>query len=351
MLCRRSPNAAQLKAVLPQGEWHGSRSTVLVHLTTRYAVWSNIARRWLGRDAPPHRRSVGIRPGRRAAGQTSAGRAPRPHHANESGEADERRTERPWLIRTSTTRARAPPALRGRGVPRRPRNGGDPRAGGQPLPAGSSTCGPLAPSPSALRSSPSSSSSSSRSTGPTCGRTSWVRTSGSFSRRWRSTTSPSPSAEPDGASSWRGPGPRSASSRATEILFLSWFVNCLVPAKLGDLYRAWLLKGNYGGSASRTVGTVFIERIADIIVIFGAGARGGLLELPRAEPIGRRHALPDRLRGRPRPGALRGGPALLRDAGHAASFPSGFVSSTSGSMKAQPVPSRRGPFRSSWSSR
>jgi uncharacterized protein (TIRG00374 family) len=56
---------------------------------------------------------------------------------------------------------------------------------------------------------------------------------------------------------------------ATEILFLSWFVNCLVPAKLGDLYRAYLLKGNYGASASRTVGTIFIERIADIIVIFG----------------------------------------------------------------------------------
>ncbi len=54
---------------------------------------------------------------------------------------------------------------------------------------------------------------------------------------------------------------------ATEILFLSWFVNCLVPAKLGDLYRAYLLRGNYGASISRTVGTVFIERIADIIII------------------------------------------------------------------------------------
>lgn len=55
---------------------------------------------------------------------------------------------------------------------------------------------------------------------------------------------------------------------ATEILFLSWFVNCVVPAKLGDLYRAYLLKGNMGVSGSRTVGTIFIERIADIIVIF-----------------------------------------------------------------------------------
>jgi uncharacterized protein (TIRG00374 family) len=62
---------------------------------------------------------------------------------------------------------------------------------------------------------------------------------------------------------------------ATEILFLSWFVNCLVPAKLGDLYRAYLLKGTYGGSASRTVGTIFIERIADIIVIFALALAAG----------------------------------------------------------------------------
>ena len=62
---------------------------------------------------------------------------------------------------------------------------------------------------------------------------------------------------------------------ATEILFLSWFVNCLVPAKLGDLYRAYLLKGNTGASGSRTVGTIFIERIADIIVIFGLALAAG----------------------------------------------------------------------------
>lgn len=73
----------------------------------------------------------------------------------------------------------------------------------------------------------------------------------------------------------RRSGTRVGLRPATEILFLSWFVNCLVPAKLGDLYRAWLLKGNYGGSASRTVGTVFIERIADIIVIFGLALAAG----------------------------------------------------------------------------
>lgn len=62
---------------------------------------------------------------------------------------------------------------------------------------------------------------------------------------------------------------------ATEVVFIAWFVNCLVPAKLGDLYRAWLLKGNFGTPISRTVGTIFIERVADLLVMFwlalGAG--------------------------------------------------------------------------------
>jgi uncharacterized protein (TIRG00374 family) len=70
-------------------------------------------------------------------------------------------------------------------------------------------------------------------------------------------------------------GTRIGRRDATEILFLSWFVNCLVPAKLGDLYRAYLLKGNYGGSISRTVGTIFIERIADIVVIFALALAAG----------------------------------------------------------------------------
>jgi uncharacterized protein (TIRG00374 family) len=53
----------------------------------------------------------------------------------------------------------------------------------------------------------------------------------------------------------------------THILFLSWTVNCLVPAKLGDVYRAYLLKENAPVSLSKTFGTVFIERILDLFVI------------------------------------------------------------------------------------
>ena len=43
-------DASALRAALPRNEWSGSRSTTLIHLTTRYAVWSNVVRRWLGRE-------------------------------------------------------------------------------------------------------------------------------------------------------------------------------------------------------------------------------------------------------------------------------------------------------------
>jgi hypothetical protein len=61
----------------------------------------------------------------------------------------------------------------------------------------------------------------------------------------------------------------------TEILFLSWLVNCVVPAKLGDLYRAYLLKLNSPVSATKTLGTVFMERILDLIVIAALGVLAG----------------------------------------------------------------------------
>lgn len=72
----------------------------------------------------------------------------------------------------------------------------------------------------------------------------------------------------------KGTGTDVSTRDATEILFLSWLVNCVVPAKLGDVYRAYLLKINSTASLSRTLGTVFIERILDLIVIaiLGLGA-------------------------------------------------------------------------------
>ena len=54
-----------------------------------------------------------------------------------------------------------------------------------------------------------------------------------------------------------------------EIIYLSWFVNCIVPAKLGDAYRSYLLKRNSGVSFSTTIGTILAERVIDLLVLFG----------------------------------------------------------------------------------
>jgi uncharacterized protein (TIRG00374 family) len=53
----------------------------------------------------------------------------------------------------------------------------------------------------------------------------------------------------------------------TEIIYISWFVNCVVPAKLGDLYRAYLAKLWVHISWTKTIGTVLAERIVDILVL------------------------------------------------------------------------------------
>ncbi len=53
-----------------------------------------------------------------------------------------------------------------------------------------------------------------------------------------------------------------------EIFLLSWFANCVVPAKLGDAYRSYLLKQKTGASFSTTLGTILAERLTDLTVLF-----------------------------------------------------------------------------------
>jgi uncharacterized protein (TIRG00374 family) len=65
------------------------------------------------------------------------------------------------------------------------------------------------------------------------------------------------------------------------ILFIGWFVNCIVPAKLGDLYRSYLVKQRFGISLSRTVGVVVAERLLDLIVVFVLLIVGGYVAFGR----------------------------------------------------------------------
>lgn len=90
----------------------------------------------------------------------------------------------------------------------------------------------------------------------------------------------------------RGAGYRVKVKDGTEILFLSWLVNCVVPAKLGDLYRAYLVKLNSPVSATKTLGTVFMERMLDLIAVAALGVaagywrfRGSLNDLPTSVQV------------------------------------------------------------------
>lgn len=76
---------------------------------------------------------------------------------------------------------------------------------------------------------------------------------------------------PEARKKWAGILPLS------EFIGLSWFANCVVPAKLGDAYRGYLLKKNGNASFSRTLGTIFAERIIDMLVLFGLLVASGLL--------------------------------------------------------------------------
>jgi uncharacterized protein (TIRG00374 family) len=52
------------------------------------------------------------------------------------------------------------------------------------------------------------------------------------------------------------------------ILFvLGWFANCIVPAKLGDAYRGYLLKQRSGTPFGGALGTIFAERLADMMTL------------------------------------------------------------------------------------
>jgi glycosyltransferase 2 family protein len=71
-------------------------------------------------------------------------------------------------------------------------------------------------------------------------------------------------------------GIRVSARDAVEIFCLSWFVNVLAPARLGDVYRAYLLRTHLSAPLPKTVGTLVIERVADILGVFALAVAAGL---------------------------------------------------------------------------
>ena len=69
-----------------------------------------------------------------------------------------------------------------------------------------------------------------------------------------------------------------------EILLLSWFANCVVPAKLGDVYRGFLLKRRSDAPFTTTMGTIAAERLIDLVVLVLLLASSGLVVFGRHFP-------------------------------------------------------------------
>lgn len=54
---------------------------------------------------------------------------------------------------------------------------------------------------------------------------------------------------------------------SSEIFMLAWFANSLIPAKMGDVYRGYLARKTWGVSISKSLGTIYIERIYDVLML------------------------------------------------------------------------------------
>lgn len=52
-----------------------------------------------------------------------------------------------------------------------------------------------------------------------------------------------------------------------EIVYASFFVNCVIPAKMGDVYRAFLVRQREKVGASKALGTIIAERLLDLVVL------------------------------------------------------------------------------------
>jgi len=76
-----------------------------------------------------------------------------------------------------------------------------------------------------------------------------------------------------------------------EIMLLSWFANCVVPAKLGDVYRGFLLKQRTGAPFTTTMGTIAAERLIDLVVLVVLLLASGLVVFGRHFPSGAQNVL------------------------------------------------------------
>jgi uncharacterized protein (TIRG00374 family) len=75
-----------------------------------------------------------------------------------------------------------------------------------------------------------------------------------------------------------------ATSYLTAVFTVSWLINCLVPAKLGDAYRAYRVKQDDDIRYSVGFGTIVAERVFDLIILVALLAASGLMAFHGALP-------------------------------------------------------------------
>jgi uncharacterized protein (TIRG00374 family) len=84
----------------------------------------------------------------------------------------------------------------------------------------------------------------------------------------------------------RNAGERAALATAWRLQMVGWFLNGLVPAKPGDLYRARALDRAYRTSTSKALGTIAMERLLDAgVLLLLIDALGLLLFRHRMPPV------------------------------------------------------------------
>ncbi len=69
-----------------------------------------------------------------------------------------------------------------------------------------------------------------------------------------------------------------------QIVILAFFANCILPAKMGDFYRAYLLRERTRIPGSKGLGTIVSERVLDFLVLMILLLLSGLLSFRSAIP-------------------------------------------------------------------
>ncbi len=70
-----------------------------------------------------------------------------------------------------------------------------------------------------------------------------------------------------------------------KIIFLFQSVDCVLPAKLGDVYGAHLMKLNFSMSRSFSLGSIFLWRVLDFLVVMASALIVAFMLFGRAIPL------------------------------------------------------------------